>query len=579
MASTTEKTTPIDAGDDATLLDAMVQRSSIRRTLMIIMGLALLPLLILSAWQGVARFERERDITHIRLDDRADIIAASQLNPLRSAAGLLTLLAADRDVSDASLPDCQIRLENASAAFPHVLGLMVAAPDGTIICSGGSIDPATASLIGPASPLPVAREPRLRMTLPATGSATGDSEMLMALRRDDGTRIAARLGTAWLEGLAGTLDGNSRYAVTLTDGTGRVLASSRPGAWTAIDPTAPGQQPRTADASGRLWLHGSATLVPGSVPEESIQLILSQPEAEPFDATWLFNVSFALLPLIALMLAWLAIWIGADRSILRWVRDIGALADDIGRGQPLPGDDRFVHAPQEIRSLAAQLKRVARIIADRDQNLRRAAEQERLSALELHHRVRNNLQIIGSWLAMEHSKLPEGAASEAMDRVAMRVAAISLVHRLLYDGPDQCFSDPAALIGPLCQLLERQGIGNPLACETATIQEPVGIDTAVQLSLWLVEAGIAALPAAADGPLAVRLSAHADSIQLELALDGGTGHRHAETPVPPVLKAIARQMNGKTTARLREQEGDLPLGYRLVIPRRCLAGMNNFSAI
>lgn len=545
---------------------------------MIIMALALLPLLALAAWQGMARFERERQVTQARLDDRAEIVAASRLNPLRSTAALLELLAADEQTRRAVHPACATTLQTTSAAFSHVTGVAVAAPDGAIACSSGETAAGIGRLLGPAPPLPLPGAPRIRVTVPRAEPGLRDGTLLMALRLDDGTRIAALVDPVWLEGLAGTLDGRFRYAVSLIDGNGQVLASSRALDWDVIDPAVLKARTPMADASGRLWLHGGATLSDGRVPEETVRILLSQPEPEPFDSNWMFNVSYVLLPLLALMLAWLAIWIGADRSILRWVRDIGAVADEIGRAQRIPADERFVQAPHEIRSLAAQLKRVARIIADRDQFLRRAAEQQRLSALELNHRVRNNLQIIGSWLAMERAQLPAGETGEAMDRVAMRVAAISLVHRLLYDGPEPALPGPSALVAPLCQLLQRHGIGQPLTCDAQTIADPVGIDTAVQMSLWLVEAGLAMPPEAAVRPLTVRLSADPHTIRLALILDDGTGHVPAALPVPPVLRSIARQMGGTTEAMAMPHHTDRLAALHLVMPRHRLAGMQSFSA-
>jgi two-component sensor histidine kinase len=55
---------------------------------------------------------------------------------------------------------------------------------------------------------------------------------------------------------------------------------------------------------------------------------------------------------------------------------------------------------------------------------------------EVHHRVKNNLQIIASMINMQMRRLPPGAARGALEECVSRVQAIALIHATLYQSRD-----------------------------------------------------------------------------------------------------------------------------------------------
>jgi two-component sensor histidine kinase len=65
---------------------------------------------------------------------------------------------------------------------------------------------------------------------------------------------------------------------------------------------------------------------------------------------------------------------------------------------------------------------------------------------EVHHRVKNNLQVISSLINMQMRKLPEAASRSALAECQSRVLAIALIHEKLYQSHDYSkvpFSDYA----------------------------------------------------------------------------------------------------------------------------------------
>ena len=55
---------------------------------------------------------------------------------------------------------------------------------------------------------------------------------------------------------------------------------------------------------------------------------------------------------------------------------------------------------------------------------------------EIHHRVKNNLQVISSLLNMQQRALTDPAARAAMSDTRQRITALALIYRALYQGPD-----------------------------------------------------------------------------------------------------------------------------------------------
>ena len=84
------------------------------------------------------------------------------------------------------------------------------------------------------------------------------------------------------------------------------------------------------------------------------------------------------------------------------------------------------------------------IVAVRDLTERRHAEEELRRSLaekvtliqEVHHRVKNNLQVLTGLLTLQASRSDEAPVRSALDEATHRIRSMALVHQLLYDGSD-----------------------------------------------------------------------------------------------------------------------------------------------
>jgi PAS domain S-box-containing protein len=108
---------------------------------------------------------------------------------------------------------------------------------------------------------------------------------------------------------------------------------------------------------------------------------------------------------------------------------------------------------------------------------------------EIHHRVKNNMQVISSLVSLQADSLTDKRSSRVFSDVRDRVRAMAMVHEKLYQTDDLAFLDFADYAGSLMQYLwsvHGASVNNVvLKLETVPVQLP--IDTAVNCGLILNE--------------------------------------------------------------------------------------------
>jgi two-component sensor histidine kinase len=120
---------------------------------------------------------------------------------------------------------------------------------------------------------------------------------------------------------------------------------------------------------------------------------------------------------------------------------------------------------------------------------RAALAEKELLLKEIHHRVKNNFQIISSLLRLEQDRVPDDLARGALIESERRIFAMALVHESMYQQGDFGHIDfkPYALkMGR--ELLSVNRGSEAVRFEVVGDELPLGLDTAVPLGLLLNEA-------------------------------------------------------------------------------------------
>jgi two-component sensor histidine kinase len=136
-----------------------------------------------------------------------------------------------------------------------------------------------------------------------------------------------------------------------------------------------------------------------------------------------------LLPVLMWIAAALITWLLVTRLL---IRPLKRLETAVLRYRP--GEDpielpRKLGPSTEIQELRDAFARAIGRVQDSEQDMAAALEGQRRLVREVHHRVKNNLQVVASLLNIHGRNAEPGAAQAAYAGIARRVGALSIVHR------------------------------------------------------------------------------------------------------------------------------------------------------
>jgi len=164
-----------------------------------------------------------------------------------------------------------------------------------------------------------------------------------------------------------------------------------------------------------------------------------------------------------------------------------------------------------------------------EDRIRGSLREKEILLKEIHHRVKNNMQVISSLVSLQADALPDNAVRTVLRNVTDRVRSMALVHEKLYQSADLARIDFAEYARSLLQYLWRAHGNSIPGVRLALNLEPVwlDIDAAVPCGLVLNELASNALKHAfrgrAEGEVTVTLGRDQDG-RVGLAVhDNGVG--------------------------------------------------------
>jgi PAS domain S-box-containing protein len=122
-----------------------------------------------------------------------------------------------------------------------------------------------------------------------------------------------------------------------------------------------------------------------------------------------------------------------------------------------------------------------------EEALKRSLSEKEVLLKEVHHRVKNNLQIINSLLSLQARELGPGPAQTALAESQARVRSMAVVHETFYHASDFAHVDLAVYSETLTARIARASFRPGITVNATGSSVSVGIDTAVPLGLILNE--------------------------------------------------------------------------------------------
>lgn len=142
--------------------------------------------------------------------------------------------------------------------------------------------------------------------------------------------------------------------------------------------------------------------------------------------------------------------------------------------------------------------------------LKSALKEKELLLSEIHHRVKNNLQIIDSLLGMQSEKLVNGTAIAVLKESQNRVKSMALIHQILYESLDFSRIDFSSFIQLLTDTLSISYALNPekIIITIDADQVHLPIDISIPLALILNELCTNAMKYAFSGNRKGKITIH-----------------------------------------------------------------------
>ena len=179
-------------------------------------------------------------------------------------------------------------------------------------------------------------------------------------------------------------------------------------------------------------------------------------------------------------------------------------------------------------------KKSSERLAQQNSIIERALSEKELLLREIHHRVKNNLQVISSLLSLQSRKINDEKALEAVTASRNRVKSMALIHQNLYKEDDLTGIDIADYVSKLVNsLIGSYKINEDQITVATDIQSmSLDVDTTIPLGLILNELITNALkyafPEGESGTICVRLAEAHGSLELEVRDNGVGYHPNAE---------------------------------------------------
>ena len=140
-----------------------------------------------------------------------------------------------------------------------------------------------------------------------------------------------------------------------------------------------------------------------------------------------------LTPLLMWALAIAVVWFGIENLVVRWITYLERITSAYAAGRHNVRPERVSAAPAEIRSLGETFSRMADLISARESELRESLAQKEVLVREIHHRVKNNLQLVMSLLNLHARRIRDPRAELAFAEARSRINALATLHRRLYE--------------------------------------------------------------------------------------------------------------------------------------------------
>ena len=260
-----------------------------------------------------------------------------------------------------------------------------------------------------------------------------------------------------------------------------------------------------------------------------------------------------LLPILMWLAAAIIAWLVVDRLLLRPLRRLQANVAAYTPGAVIDPKGSRVPA-RELRDLADTFRKLSRTVAEHEAGLEEGLRRQTKLTREVHHRVKNNLQVISSLINFHARGAPSPDATAAYSSIQRRVDALAVVHRHHFaEMEDHRGLNLRTLMGELASNIRATASERSQAVGLTLDVEPLSVNQDVAVAIAFLVTEMIELAAACDPAAQVRVAVRAAEepnrailrVVSRALVDGDALRTLAGSRYGRVMEGLARQLRSK----------------------------------
>lgn len=218
----------------------------------------------------------------------------------------------------------------------------------------------------------------------------------------------------------------------------------------------------------------------------------------------------------------------------------------------------FIMDITDRKAAESELVRAREAAVESSASLGRLLDEKEVLLKEVHHRVKNNLQVISSLLSLQARRVSEPGTQAALQASQGRVRSIALLHERLYQSNDLANVDMstylAGLVSEVFRAAGRPGVRRQVSVEGLELSMELAMPCGLIVNELVTNALKHAFPAG-EGEVRVELTKSDGRVRLSVVDDGCGLPRSAAGEVSSLGMKLVRSLTDQLRGRLVIERG------------------------
>ncbi|KIN74158.1 sensor histidine kinase [Sulfitobacter guttiformis] len=280
------------------------------------------------------------------------------------------------------------------------------------------------------------------------------------------------------------------------------------------------------------------------------------------------------LPIVMWIASLVVAFWALNRLAIAHIRKLGRQMRHFALNRTLPRKPFNDGVPNEIVAMEQSFLGMAQSILQDEARLEDSLREKNMLLKEVHHRVKNNLQLISSIMNMQIRQAPTEANKRVLQRLQDRILSLATVHQSLYQDNEMTRVDAGMLLREIVARSLDIGMERNSGIKVTEDYDSIliGADDAAPLSLLTSEAVTNALKYVASGRgskakihISLKHVGEERAVLRIMNTAGGNAHEEGTGLGSRLIQAFSRQLNG--ALEIVDEGGDYILTLDFPVPQ------------